>query len=186
MPSKHHLRKDFRKSAKTKRTRLMRWYLWTKYKFLRLSGTPHTIAVGLAWGGAISFLPFLGIHIACACALTWIMRGNLIAATLGTLLGNPWTFPIFFWLDYKIGRWLLVIFGHNLSPERSMDHYSNIQGLLDDAMDVYGPMWVGGMIMMIVSYPILYQLCLPLARKIIVYRTHRRIEGHKRRRGIVS
>ena len=30
------------------------------------------------------------------------MRGNLIAATVGTIFGNPWTFP-FFYLDYKIG-----------------------------------------------------------------------------------
>ena len=27
---------------------------------------------------------------------------NLIAATVGTIVGNPWTFPFFFYLDYKI------------------------------------------------------------------------------------
>jgi hypothetical protein len=31
------------------------------------------------------------------------MRGNIIAATVGTIIGNPWTFPFFFFLDYKIG-----------------------------------------------------------------------------------
>ena len=31
------------------------------------------------------------------------MRGNLIAATVGSVVGNPWTFPIFFFIAYKIG-----------------------------------------------------------------------------------
>ena len=31
------------------------------------------------------------------------MLGNLIAATVGTIIGNPWTFPFFFYIAYKIG-----------------------------------------------------------------------------------
>ena len=36
------------------------------------------------------------------------MRGNLIAATVGTIIGNPWTFPFIFYLDYKIGTTIFL------------------------------------------------------------------------------
>ena len=31
------------------------------------------------------------------------MRGNLIAATVGSVIGNPWTFPFFFYVAYQFG-----------------------------------------------------------------------------------
>ena len=37
------------------------------------------------------------------------MRGNLIAATVGTIIGNPWTFPIIFYIDFKLGSYLLNV-----------------------------------------------------------------------------
>ena len=54
-------------------------------------------------GCAVSVTPILGLHLIVCYLGTWIMRGNIIAATVGTIIGNPWTFPIFFYLDYKIG-----------------------------------------------------------------------------------
>ena len=57
----------------------------------------------MAWGAAVSFTPLLGFHLIICYLGTWLMRGNLIAATVGTIIGNPWTFPFIFYLDYKIG-----------------------------------------------------------------------------------
>ena len=57
----------------------------------------------MAWGVAVSFTPLLGFHLIICYLGTWLMKGNLIAATVGTIIGNPWTFPFIFYLDYKVG-----------------------------------------------------------------------------------
>ena len=73
------------------------------HRLARLPGTPHSIAAGFAAGAAISFTPFLGLHIAMACVIVYLTRGNYLAAVIGTVVGNPWTFPLFFALTGAVG-----------------------------------------------------------------------------------
>ena len=72
-------------------------------KVYRIRDFPESVAIGLAWGVAISFTPLLGFHLIICYLGTISMRGNLIAATVGSVIGNPWTFPLFFFAAYKIG-----------------------------------------------------------------------------------
>lgn len=92
----------------------LRAFVWPKKGFIRawkylalrlsrLKKTPHAIAAGFASGAAASFTPLLGLHIVLACVLAFITRGSMIAAILGTLIGNPLTFPIFFSATYWVG-----------------------------------------------------------------------------------
>ena len=74
-----------------------------KMKIYRIRDFPESVAIGLAWGVAISFTPLLGFHLIICCLGTYAMRGNLIAATVGSVIGNPWTFPFFFYGAYKLG-----------------------------------------------------------------------------------
>jgi len=76
-------------------------------RLTRLSGTPQTIACGFACGAAISFTPFIGLHIALGIVMAWMLRGHLIAAVVGTVVGNPWTFPFIWLATYKVGQILL-------------------------------------------------------------------------------
>ena len=51
------------------------------------------MSIGLAWGASVSVTPILGLHLITCYIGTWIMRGNLIAAT-----DNSWKsmdFPLF-------------------------------------------------------------------------------------------
>ena len=74
-----------------------------KMKIYRIRDFPESVAIGLAWGVAISFTPLFGFHLIICYLGTLAMRGNLIAATVGSVIGNPWTFPIFFYVAYKLG-----------------------------------------------------------------------------------
>ena len=74
-----------------------------KMKIYRIRDFPESVAIGLAWGVAISFTPLLGFHLIICYLGTIVMRGNLIAATVGSVIGNPWTFPFFFYVAYKLG-----------------------------------------------------------------------------------
>jgi len=74
---------------------------------LRLSATPHAVATGVAAGVFASFTPFMGFHIIMAAAIAWILRGNLVAATLGTFMGNPLTFPFIWGATLGLGKFIL-------------------------------------------------------------------------------
>lgn len=76
-------------------------------RVIRLPATPHAIAAGVAAGVFASFTPFMGLHIVIALALAWMISGNLIASALGTLVGNPLTFPAIWAATYWTGTWLL-------------------------------------------------------------------------------
>ena len=83
--------------------KISRFFKLQIYKIIRIKDFPESVAIGLAWGASVSVTPLLGLHLIICYTGTWIMRGNLVAATVGTIVGNPWTFPFFFYLDYKIG-----------------------------------------------------------------------------------
>ena len=79
-----------------------------KYRITKIKDFPDSVALGMAWGAAVSFTPLLGFHLIICYLGTWLMRGNLIAATVGTIIGNPRTFPFIFYLDYKIGTTIFL------------------------------------------------------------------------------
>lgn len=86
------------------------WWRTATYlrkRIARLPGTPRAIACGAAWGVTIAVSPFWGLHVWLSLGLTWLTRGSLIAAAIGTTLGNPWTFPLIVALTYQVGLWFL-------------------------------------------------------------------------------
>ena len=80
-------------------------YIWRRV--WRLSGTPHTIALGVAAGVFISFTPFLGFHIMIAMLIAWVCRANILGAVFGTLAGNPVTYPPIWIATYDLGNYML-------------------------------------------------------------------------------
>ncbi len=76
-----------------------------------MPGSTLSIAVGAAWGISVSFTPFLGLHLLVGIFMAYLTRGNLLACLFGTFVGNPWTFPLFFYLDYRLGAFIITEFG---------------------------------------------------------------------------
>lgn len=76
-------------------------------RVLRITATPHAIAAGAAAGVLASFTPYLGFHFLIAAALAICLRGNVVASALGTMVGNPITFPFIFAATLELGRFLL-------------------------------------------------------------------------------
>ena len=72
----------------------------------RIKGTPQALSLGLATGIAISFTPFIGLHALLAIFISWIIGGSMAAALIGTLLGNPWTFPFIWYFTFEIGQFI--------------------------------------------------------------------------------
>ena len=105
----------------------------------RLPGTPYRIAAGFACGAAVSFTPFIGLHFLLAAGICLLIRGNLIASAIGTVVGNPWTFPFIWAWIYTLGRWML---GAGAADE--LPSGLTIAYIFDRPWEVLVPMMVGG------------------------------------------
>lgn len=123
------------------------------HRLRRLRATPHAIALGCAAGVFAAFTPFLGMHFIVAGVLAWIARASIIAAALGTFVGNPLTFPFIWFGAYKLGSWMLGMKGDVKNIDLS-------GGLFDKSLDkiwpVLKPMTVGGIPMGLVAAVIAY------------------------------
>lgn len=86
---------------------LRRYVTYLKNKVLRLSAGPHAIAAGFASGAAVSIFPFIGFHFLLGFVLAYFVRGNMLAAALGTAVGNPITFPFIFSATYHLGGMMI-------------------------------------------------------------------------------
>jgi len=81
-------------------------YLW--HRLRRLPDPPHRVARGVFVGVFANFPPvFFGIQMPVAALLAWGLRGNVLAAVLGTLLSNPITTPIIALVSLHLGHWML-------------------------------------------------------------------------------
>lgn len=96
----------------------IRTYLWPRRSFsrsiqyfakrvLRLTASSHAIAAGVAAGVFASFSPFLGFHFIMAVVLAYLLAGNLVAAVVGTGVGNPLTFPFIWAGSYELGTFIV-------------------------------------------------------------------------------
>lgn len=80
-------------------------YLW--HRLRRLPDPPHRIARGVFVGTFVNFPPIFGIQMPAAVLLAWALRGNVLAAVLGTLLSNPITTPLIALVSLNLGHWML-------------------------------------------------------------------------------
>ena len=172
------------------------WRRSTSYLFhrvARIPGTPHFIAAGFACGAAISFTPFVGLHFVLSFALAWMVRGSMLAAALGTAVGNPWTFPfIWIWI-YELGH--RMINAQEQIPAEAVNFtkfFARISGallrmdmmyLFDTAWPVFWPMFLGGIPTAIVVWFAFY---LPLKPMVAAYQHRRRTRCMKKKTSEVS
>lgn len=102
------------------------WKRATKYvlhRLRRLPDQPHRVARGWACGIFISFTPFFGFHFMGAALIAWIIRGNILAALLGTFVGNPLTTPFIALTSVSLGRWMLGVEG-KFTPHLIFDEFT--------------------------------------------------------------
>lgn len=65
------------------------------------------MAAGVAAGALASFTPFVGFHFIIAFFIAFFIGGNMLAAALGTSVGNPLTFPFMWTANFKVGSLIL-------------------------------------------------------------------------------
>ena len=122
-----------------------------KYKIIKIKDFPESVAIGMAWGVAVSFTPLLGFHLIICYLGTWLMKGNLIAATVGTIIGNPWTFPFIFYLDYKVGTTIFL--------ERIDFYEFKISFFVEHFEDLFYPTLLGSFPIAVIVWFVTFYIC---------------------------
>jgi len=147
-------------------------------RLTRLPGTPHSIAAGFACGTAISFTPFIGFHSVGSVLLSFCVRGNYLAALAGTLVGNPWTFPLIWLAGYQLGHFML---GSQPSEIPPLDHPAlareGLFGRFDEIKALIWPTAVGGVPLGALAGVAIY---FPMVRMVAAYQTARRRRRERR------
>lgn len=123
--------------------------IYVSHRVRRLPGSPSHIAAGFASGAAISFTPFLGLHFVSAALLAMLLRGSLLASAIGTVVGNPWTFPLIWAWSYAVG--CLVLGADHAACVHDGQGFDNLEGspftteyLKDNILLLGIPMTLGG------------------------------------------
>jgi uncharacterized protein (DUF2062 family) len=149
---------------------------WSR-RIIRLRGTPHSIALGLAIGAGVAITPFVGLHFVMMLLLCWALGGQVLAGLVGTFVGNPWTFPFIWWATHRLGCIIL-------QTHAGFDGNAHItfHGLLDSPLrtlaPMLGPMLVGSIpLALIVGWAIYIP-----ARHLIAKRQQRRADKLRLRR----
>ena len=112
----------FYKNISGKVKRLISYY---KLRLARLPASNYAISAGFACGSMVSFTPLLGLHFVLAVIFAFLIRGNFIAALIGTVVGNPLTFPFIWGFIYKIGSYFTTIKHFDISYEINFDMIIN-------------------------------------------------------------
>ena len=172
-----------------------RYSRYLAYRIARLPGTASSIASGFSIGAAVSFMPFIGFHFILAVILSILTRSNIVASLLGTIIGNPWTFP-FIWLwIYTVGNWILgaqepiystnfnmsalwdfIIIGMGYLGKGLFFNYWNIetqallQKLWDIIYEMIFPMIIGCLPTSLIIWILFY---FPIRKSVIIYRKNR-------------
>jgi uncharacterized protein len=111
-------------------------------RVLRLSGSPHAVAAGVAAGVFASFTPFIGLHFIVSFIFAFIVRGNMLAAAMGTFVGNPLTFPFIWASTYSLGSHIL---GQSNALALYEIHYALVHRSIGMLWPIIAPMLVGAL-----------------------------------------
>ena len=166
----------FRRRSKHSLLRRLTDFIWPRigwrrsttylaHRVGRLPGSPYSIAAGFACGAAVSFTPFMGLHFVIAALSSWLIGGNLLASALGTVVGNPWTFPFIWWFIYTLGCLLL-----GRTPGVDVPDHITLAYIFDHPWQVFLPMAIGGTI----SAGVAWVACFfPLRNAVAAYQSRR-------------
>lgn len=165
------------------------------HRMRRLPDQPHRVARGVFAGSFIGFLPLPGLQFVAAWGAARLIRGNVLAALLGTFNTNPITTPFFAVLAMSLGHWILGLeaplnaeYIGKAFANAGSDLWFNIlsifgpdkakwDGLIQFWNEIYLPYFIGALGPAVVISAVAYYLTIPL---VTAYQKARAATAHER------
>lgn len=151
-----------------------RSFHYFSHRLRRLPGTPYVIAAGFASGAAVSMLPLPGLHFLLGALLAWCLRASILASMIGTIVGNPWTFPLIWIWTFRCGNWILGNRGEESVRTLSLSH------VLENPFDILMPMMIGAIPTAVLVWGISYLLVSRIVASYQNLRQLRRLRASRR------
>lgn len=139
--------------------RLLRYFA---LRLVRLSAAVDSVARGIACGVTVSFFPVFGIHALMGMAMAFVMRGNVLAAAIGSLIVPPVILPVLFSLDFLVGRKILRAAGlwdaYGWGREESFQQATTtgFAYISTHFEELFVPAFVGSVLFMLLAWPAAY------------------------------
>ena len=133
--------------------KIFRIISYYRIRLARIKASPYAISSGFACGSMVSFTPLLGFHFVLAVVFAYILRANLVAALIGTIIGNPLTFPFIWGAIYKIGAYV------SSETYSQLNYEISLEMMLSRTYDILVPMLIGSSILAIPIWFITYIYC---------------------------
>ncbi len=107
-------------------------------KAIKSNDSPKKIALGLAVGVLMAFSPLAGTQTISSLGLAFLFKANKISALAGSFFANPFTMPIIYFLELKLGK---AILGYSL--QLPTDIINDIPGLMALGSEVMLSLTIG-------------------------------------------
>lgn len=88
-----------------------------KFRILHIDDSPHRIALGLALGIFVAYMPPLGFHMLLAAMFAFLFRANRFVALSAVWISNPLSFVFIYYPNYFVGRAVLGSLGLTYTNE---------------------------------------------------------------------
>ena len=121
---------------------------YLKKRFYRMTESNYSMAMGFTCGAMLSFTPFVGFHFILAGFIAYSINASILMAAIGTLIGNPWTFPFMWWASLKLGKWVL-----RYTALDNLEQASEIQTIVADIYTIIIPWIVGSFLITFILGP---------------------------------
>ena len=82
-----------------------------KFSILHVDDSPNRIALGLALGILVAYMPPFGFHIILVTLLAFILRANKFVALTSVWISNPFTYVLLYYPNFLLGRTILGAMG---------------------------------------------------------------------------
>lgn len=153
--------------------RLRRWARYQYLRVLRQKASPHNIALGVALGVFVGFLPIIPFQTVAVLALAFLFRGNKVAAAISTVISNPFNVIPFYTLLYMVGRVFLPLEVPDFDPGRL-----EMRELIATGWDFFAIMCVGGVVLGVPAFFLSY---FATRKGIMAYRERKALRLLRRR-----
>ncbi len=129
------------------------------YRLRRLKASPHAIALGFSAGAFVAVMPYLGTHMVLAALLAWAFGASIVGALLGTFVGNPITYPLFWYASYKIGN---LVLGSEASLSSIDIQHGIFHPSFRDLWPILKPLTLGALLLGLAVAALSYVLVKPM------------------------
>ncbi len=145
--------------------RLKRIIRFNYLRIIRLKTSAHSIALGVALGVFVGFLPIIPLQSVTVLTLAVIFRGNKIAAFFSTFFSNAANLVPFYAMLYFVGSYFVPF------DTLQLDYaHLKMTELIQQGWDIFIVMMVGGVVLGIPSAIIMYFVT---RKAVLAYRRRR-------------